>query len=223
MVDAAARARTRQRRAVTAAAPARAVTGPVDDAGPLQRLQVEALADELIAGAERVQDYGFASHPHPGAEAVLNFAGGARNHPLVIAVADRRYRLKGLASGEVAIHDDQGQVVHLKRDGIAIATPHDLAIEAGGMIDLVAQEQIRLAAPQVTIEAPAAFDVTAGTIGMVAAGLARLAGNIARLHGIAQVAWDALGVGFSFTPAARRYHYTGTTASELPPAPPEVP
>lgn len=223
MVDTQARARTRQRRDVAAAAPARAVTGAADDSGPLQRLQVEAMAGEVIDGAERVQDYGFASHPHPGAEAVLNFAAGRRNHPLVIAVADRRYRLKGLEAGEVAIHDDLGQVVHLTRDGIRIETPLDLTVDAGGAIDLVSQTEVRLAAPQVTIEAATSFDVTAGAIGMVAIGLARLAGAIARLHGIAQVAWDAAGTGFSFTPAARKYHYTGTTAAELPPAPPEVP
>ncbi|WP_431477838.1 phage baseplate assembly protein domain-containing protein [Massilia eburnea] len=58
---------------------------------------------------------GFTSVPKPGAEGVVVFVGGNRDHGLVIAVEDRRFRLKGLASGEVAIYDDQGQKVHLTR------------------------------------------------------------------------------------------------------------
>lgn len=223
MVSASTRARSRDRRERAAAAPARAVVTAIDDAGPLQTVQAEAMAGELIDQAERVQDYGFASHPHAGAEAVAVFGSGHRNHPLIIAVADRRYRLKALAAGEVAIHDDLGQVVHLTRDGIEISSPLALTLTSEGAIDLESATEIALTAPKVTVAAAAEFSVTAGAVSLVAAGLARLAGNIARLHGIAQVAWDALGTGFSFTPAARKYHYTGTTAAELPPAPPEVP
>lgn len=35
-------------------------------------------------------------------------------------VADRRYRLQGLKTGEVALYDDIGQCVHLTRGGILI-------------------------------------------------------------------------------------------------------
>ena len=35
-------------------------------------------------------------------------------------VSDRRYRLKGLARGEVAVYDDQGQSVTLTRAGIVV-------------------------------------------------------------------------------------------------------
>ena len=223
MVNASTRARSRDRRERAAAAPVRAVVTAIDDAGPLQTVQAEAMAGELIDQAERVQDYGFASHPHAGAEAVAVFGSGHRNHPLIIAVADRRYRLQALAAGEVAIHDDLGQVVHLTRDGIEISSPLALTLTAEGVIEVESTTEIALTAPKVTVAAATEFSVTAGAISLVAAGLARLAGNIARLHGIAQVAWDALGTGFSFTPAARKYHYTGTTATELPPAPPEVP
>lgn len=37
-----------------------------------------------------------------------------------MVVADRRFRLKGLARGEVALYDDQGQSVILTRAGIVI-------------------------------------------------------------------------------------------------------
>ncbi len=37
-----------------------------------------------------------------------------------VVVADRRFRLKGLARGEVALYDDQGQSVTLTRAGIVV-------------------------------------------------------------------------------------------------------
>lgn len=230
MVNAPARERARQRRAVTAAAPARAVVRASEDTGPLQALQAEATAGELMDRAERMQDYGFASRPHPGAEAAVVFACGQRNHPLIVAVADRRYRLKGLATGEVALHDDQGQVVRLGRAGMTIETPHPLSIAAAGAVSIASDVAINLEAPQVSITAEAGVGITAGgtfsvaaaAIDMTAAGLARLAGAVARLYGLTRVVWEAAGTGFSFTPVARKYHYTGTSASEVPPQPPEI-
>ncbi len=35
-------------------------------------------------------------------------------------MSDRRYRLKGLQTGEVAVYDDQGQSVTLTREGIVV-------------------------------------------------------------------------------------------------------
>lgn len=96
---------------------ARCVIKLVDDAAKLQRLQVTVLADEVRDGVERVQQYGFTSAPKVGAEAVVLFVGGRRDHGLVIAVDDRRYRLTGLKEGEVAIYTDEGDHVVIKRGG----------------------------------------------------------------------------------------------------------
>lgn len=101
----------------------RAVLKLVDDAGNLQALQIAILADELADDVERVQEYGFTSVPHPGAEGVALAVGGLRDHTIVIATDDRRYRLKGLAGGEVALYDDQGQTVIIHRDRVEITTP----------------------------------------------------------------------------------------------------
>jgi len=99
---------------------ARAVVSGIADAGGIQALQIEALEGETLEGVERMQDYGFTSVPHPGAEAVVVFAGGTRSHGLVVALGDRRYRLRALQNGEVAIYDDLEQRVHLTRDGVVI-------------------------------------------------------------------------------------------------------
>ncbi|MFV2291099.1 baseplate assembly protein, partial [Escherichia coli] len=45
---------------------------------------------------------------------------GDRSHGVVVVVADRRYRLKGLRRGEVALYDDQGQSVVLTRSGLVV-------------------------------------------------------------------------------------------------------
>jgi len=96
----------------------RAIVQVIDDETKLQGLQVSVLKGEAMDGVERFQNYGITSHPHPGAEAILLALGGNRSHSVIIAVDDRRYRLKKLAQGEVALYDDQGQVVHIKRNGL---------------------------------------------------------------------------------------------------------
>lgn len=97
----------------------RGVLKMVDDAPGLQSVQVTLLG-ESPAWAERFQQYGLTSVPHGGAEAVVAAVGGARAHLVAFAVDDRRYRMASLAAGEVAIYDDQGQSVHLTREGIVI-------------------------------------------------------------------------------------------------------
>lgn len=67
-----------------------------------------------------MQHWGLASRPKAGADAVVVFLGGNRGNGVVIATGDRRFWLKGLAEGEVALYDDQGQKVHLTRNGIVI-------------------------------------------------------------------------------------------------------
>lgn len=121
---------------------ARVVLTRVDDGLGVQAVQASGLADELIEG-ERFQNYGFTSVPLPGAEAVAVFCGGLRSHGLIIAVEDRRYRLKSLKPGESAIYDDQGQCVVLTRDGIRIVTAKSVEFEVG--------EHFRVTAPDIEL------------------------------------------------------------------------
>ena len=98
----------------------RAVLQAVDDGKRMQSVQVVALRGQVIDDAERFQDYGFTSNPHPGAEAVLLAVGGVRQHPIVVKIDDRRYRVVGLNRGEVAIYTDEHEetaehLIHLKR------------------------------------------------------------------------------------------------------------
>jgi phage baseplate assembly protein V len=96
----------------------RAILTAIQDSGNIQTVQVQLMADEIHDNVERIQEYGFTSVPKPGAEAVVVCVGGTRDHGLVIAVDDRRYRLKGLQGGEVALYTDEGDKIHLKRNHV---------------------------------------------------------------------------------------------------------
>ena len=117
---------------------ARGVVRLVDDTTKLQLLQLGLMQGETRE-LERFQEYGFTSVPLPGAEAVALFRGGDRGVGLVVAVDDRRHRLKDLTEGEVALYDDLAKHIHFKRDGtLEISAP---------IIRLVASTKIVLEAP----------------------------------------------------------------------------
>ena len=120
----------------------RAVIRAIDDAKRAQEVQLELLDGETQDAAERFQDYGFTSVPLPGAEAVVIFIGGLRSHPIVLKAEDRRHRMGGLEPGEVAIYDDQGQMVKIARGGIEIHTDKEVSIQAGTVI--VDSQDVRL-------------------------------------------------------------------------------
>lgn len=80
------------------------------------RIQVMILDEETLDNVARPQPYGLSYRPHPGGEAYLAFPSGDRSFGIALLIGDRRYRML-LAPGEVALHDDQGQHVHIQRDG----------------------------------------------------------------------------------------------------------
>ncbi|MDU5045485.1 MAG: phage baseplate assembly protein V, partial [Enterobacter roggenkampii] len=98
----------------------RAVVKSINAASKCQTVDVELLAGQGKAGIEHLEPYGFTSRAKSGAEAVVLFPDGDRSHAVVVSISDRRYRIKGLKTGEVAFYDDQGQTVTLTRNGIVI-------------------------------------------------------------------------------------------------------
>lgn len=94
---------------------ARGLVALGNSASKLQSLQLRLLAGEVKDNVEHLEPYGFTACPHPGAEALAGFIGGDRSHAVVIVIADRRFRLQGLKSGEVALYTDEGDFIHFKR------------------------------------------------------------------------------------------------------------
>lgn len=79
--------------------------------GAIKRISAKGLVGETLVNREAMEHYGFTSRPLPGAEGIMIREG---NHWVLIASDDRRYRV-AIENGEVALYDDQGQVVRLER------------------------------------------------------------------------------------------------------------
>ncbi len=95
--------------------------------------QFGLLAGDTADGVEVFEPYGFTSAPVGGAEAVVVSVGGDPAHLIAVVVGDRRYRVKGLADGEVAIGTDSGAQVVLREDGSIEVTPSGLGkVHIGG-------------------------------------------------------------------------------------------
>lgn len=120
----------------------RAVLQAVDDGAKCQTVQLIGLPGEVLDGVEHIQPYGLTAHAHPGAEAVLLAVGGNRDHGVAVVVGDRRYRLTGLAAGEVALHDDQGQVIKLARSGIEITTTQAAGVTVTAPLATVTADKV---------------------------------------------------------------------------------
>ncbi len=167
----------------------------IDDTTKLQNLQVAALADEVMSLRERFQEYGFTSRPHPGAEAIMVSLGGNRTNTVIIAVDDRRYRLKLDNAGDVAVYS---------------SGENYLVMRANGDIDCRAPGDA-----QIAIEGDA--DVIVG-------GEARLEGDVARLTSATKTIVECAGYGFVLYPDHQDNYTIGSVAgTTYPIADPEIP
>jgi phage baseplate assembly protein V len=126
----------------------RGILRMVNDANDLQTAQVELLEGEIHNNVERFQNYGFTSKPFPGAEVAWLSVCGDRDHGIIVAIDDRRYRLPGLEDGECSLYDDLGQKVHLTRTGIVASSPMKISAIAPE-VDIVATTKVLLDTPLV--------------------------------------------------------------------------
>ncbi len=92
------------------------ITG-VDDARKVQELQISGLPGETRDEIEHFQPYGFTSNPPKGLAVLVAWFNGRRDHGVALGVGDGRYRIKNLASGEVAIYAQAGQTIIMKANG----------------------------------------------------------------------------------------------------------
>jgi phage gp45-like len=81
------------------------------------KIQVQILDEETLSNIDRVEPYGYSYRAKAGCQAYIVFPSGDRTRGFALVVGDRQYNLV-LAEGEVALHDDLGQKVHLTRSGM---------------------------------------------------------------------------------------------------------
>lgn len=123
----------------------RGIINLIDDSKAIQEMQISLLANETRSSVQRFQNYGVSSHPHDGSEALAVFLGGSRDNGIILAVDDKRYRIKSLEKGEVVIYTDEGDKIHLKRgNNIEIQT---------GTLEINASSEIKMTAPEIKLNA----------------------------------------------------------------------
>lgn len=109
----------------------RGVITLINSSTKLQSVQMHFLDDGVKDGLEYFEPYGFtATAPANNREGLALFFDGDRGHGVVICIANRQYRLRGLQPGEVALYDDQGQKIVLSKTGIHITSPDSIRLEA---------------------------------------------------------------------------------------------
>lgn len=81
------------------------------------KIQAKVLDGETLHNLDRVEPYGLSYRAKPGSRAFLFFPSGDRSYGIALVIGDKRYQMD-LIEGEVALHDDEGNHVHLKRGGV---------------------------------------------------------------------------------------------------------
>lgn len=119
-----------------------------DDGTKMQTLAIEGMHGEKRRGIEHWHPYGFTAVPvapkDGEAEVIGVHVGGSRSHMVALGVADRRYRPKGLQPGESALHDNQGQMVAIKADGVHVKPAAGKAafVEIDGLVVTVKKGRV---------------------------------------------------------------------------------
>lgn len=108
----------------------RGVITNVDDAMMMQILDLDVHKGYAPTKVEHWHPYGISYHPMKGSEVLALSLGGHQDHMIILPAADRRFRLKNLAPGEFAIHDDQGQKVHFLRDKTIVESPKPVHVKS---------------------------------------------------------------------------------------------
>jgi phage gp45-like len=110
---------------------ARTMIHSIDDGKLMQEMGGNFMKGETRDKVESPQNYGFTSVVRAAtkdaqgaikeaAEGFISFIGGNRSFPVCAMMDDRRYRLKELKSGDVAMFDHLQHQLHFNNDGIFI-------------------------------------------------------------------------------------------------------
>lgn len=115
-----------------------------DESRAMRAVQAELLFGDIRSDVEHFEPYGFSSSPHDNSEPLCVSIDGDREHTIAMVVADRRYRIKNMKTGEVAIFDDLGRRVHLMRDKVLVEAKD-------APVEVVSTATITLNAPTVVV------------------------------------------------------------------------
>lgn len=114
---------------------ARAVIDFVNtEAGKTATAKITVLDGEEQEEVELLQQYGHASCPPKGTEAVVVYLGGRRSNGLIIATDSGNYRFQ-LEEGESALYTQEGDKIHLKKGRIIEIETKTLKLKATDSVE----------------------------------------------------------------------------------------
>jgi phage gp45-like len=142
----------------------RGVIDKVDDNKLMQETSGTMMRGEARSKVESPQNYGFTSVNMPGdrdsqtgkltmgAETFFSYMGASKSFPAAGPIDDRRHRLRGLSSGDSAMHrgKDDDMQIHLASDGMYHSAPQMVRMQ------LVPSGSGQANAPQNQAQAPQA-------------------------------------------------------------------
>lgn len=114
----------------------RGVLNLVKSADNIQKVQVSGLAEETLQDVELMQHFGFTSVPPANTQAVILPIGGQTSHGIVIATENGAFRVKNLQGGEVAVYDESGSSIVLKKGRLIEIDCDVLKIKAASKVDI---------------------------------------------------------------------------------------
>ncbi|MGZ3272372.1 MAG: phage baseplate assembly protein V [Caulobacteraceae bacterium] len=131
----------------------------VADDGLVQKHQLD-LVPQGPSGALSVRDdtprlseFGFASSPPAGSDAIIACLAGDLSQAIIIATGHKGSRLKNLGSGDSALYDVRGAYVWLTPTGVIVdAAGQDVVIRNAANVTVTATTLIKLDAPLVEVE-----------------------------------------------------------------------
>lgn len=95
----------------------RAIVELVDTDTALTTLKMKISESESLEGLEHFEPFGFTTNPPADSEALVISLGGRREHSVVLQVANRKYRVRGLKPGDVALYNQNGDKLVMKMSG----------------------------------------------------------------------------------------------------------
>ena len=148
----------------------------------LRELQVEQQSDEVRQDVEHMEPYGFSSEPYTDkkTDAITFYTDESHELGFVMCVADRRFRVKSLKTGEVVIYDDKKRHVYLKQDGIEIdGADSPITVKTTDSVKVtVGKEVVVNAAQDITLSSSANININAsGNVNISAGGLVNINGS----------------------------------------------
>ena len=114
----------------------RGVLHLVKSADNIQKVQASGLADETLQDVELMQQFGFTSVPPTNTQAVILPIGGQTTHGIVMATENGSFRVKNLQGGEVAVYDESGSSIVLKKGRLIEIDCDVLKINAATKVDI---------------------------------------------------------------------------------------